>query len=294
MQNRATGIWYGAFLHLNAAEIRATAKNIEDAGFGSIWFPESLRVRAQEAFTLASLLLCSTEDILVATGIANIWMRDAAAAAQGHLTLSEAYPGRFILGLGVGHKDTVDESGHDFGSPLSVMRGYLERMDGIEYRAVMPVTRPTRVLGALNPKMLELARAKTDGAHTFLSNPQHTAMAREILGPEALLVPQQPLVAEQSARRARSMGRRYMASPLASPDYPKHLRRLGYSESDLEGGGSDRLIDACVAWGDRDALRGRIDEHLHSGADYVCVQPVFDDDRAMSPREWERLAELCL
>src|SRR5918999_1924967 len=174
------GIWTSQLDHQPAARARKVAADLERLGFGAIWFPESV---GREALTNAALLLSATKRIVIATGIANIYGRDPVTAAAAHRTLAEAYPGRFLLGLGVSHVPLVEQiRGHTYGKPVASMRTYLDGMDHAPYRAITPASRPARVLAALGPRMLQLAAERADGAHPYFVPPEHTARARKILG----------------------------------------------------------------------------------------------------------------
>jgi probable F420-dependent oxidoreductase len=218
------------------------------------------------------LLLAASERLMVATGIANIWARDAVAAINGANTLNEAYEERFLLGLGVSHAPSVSSRGHDYAKPLTAMRTYLEAIDEHAYGAPSPEHPSPVLLAALRSKMLELARRRTAGAHPYFVPPTHTAKARAILGPVPLLAPEQAVVLETDAIRARELGRRHMAVYLGLPNYVNNLRVLGYDDADFADGGSDRLVDAIVAWGDEEAIARRVREHLDAGADHVAIQ----------------------
>jgi probable F420-dependent oxidoreductase len=244
----------------------------------------------------AQLLLAGTERLVVATGIANIWARDALATAAGQLTLGEAFPDRFVLGIGVSHKPLLDVRGEDYRKPLAFMRSYLDAMDaGYDvYRAVQPAHRPPRLLAALGPKMLELAAGRADGAHTYFVPPEHTARAREILGPDKLLVPEQVCVLAEDASVAREIARRHTTSYLRLPNYTANLERFGFEPADFADGGNDRLVDTICAWGDVDTVAGRVRAHLDAGADQVAIQVLVDDRRGLPRREWAELAPALL
>jgi probable F420-dependent oxidoreductase len=217
------------------------------------------------------------------------------AAAQ--LTLSEAYPERFLLGLGVSHARLVEGiRGHQYQQPFTAMRRYLDRMDDAmrAYQAVKPVAAPPRVLAALGPKMLALAAERAQGAHPYLVTPDHTAKARSTLGPGRWLLPEQAVVLETNPDQARSIARRHISRYLDLPNYRNNWRRLGFSEEDFESGGSGRLVDALVAWGDAEAVSKRVKDHLDAGADHVCLQ-VFDaEPHGLPLRQWRTLAEAML
>jgi probable F420-dependent oxidoreductase len=274
------GVWIGAFTVAPAAEARSAAREIEELGYDTLWYPEGLGTR--ESFTNAAVLLGATERIRVASGIANIWGRDAVSAANAARVLADAFDDRFLLGLGVSHPRQVDPRGHRYEKPVAHMSAYLDAMDDDPF--VSPdgtrVSRPPvpRVLAALRPPMLRLAAAKALGAHTYLVPVEHTRRARELLGPDALLVPEQKVVLASDPVEARTRARAAIAWYLDTPNYLENLHWLGFSDADFEGGGSDRLIDALVATGDEDAVRARVQEHLDAGATQVAIQPLEETD----------------
>lgn len=282
------GLWTHAFDLLPAGEAREAAREVEELGYGAVWIPETV---SREAMVNASLLLSGTSRLVVATGIASIWARPAQTAAAAHATLSEAYPGRFVLGLGVSHQPMVEGVLHQrYEKPYSAMVAYLDAMDGALVLVPPPAEPPRRVLGALGPRMLALAAERTDGAHPYNATPDHTAQARAMLGPEALLCPEQAVVLATDPAAARDAARRHLAIYLGLPNYAHNWRRLGFDDGDLADGGSDRLVDALVAWGDLDAIRARVQAHRDAGADHVCIQVVMpaltDDPRPV----WRELA----
>lgn len=264
------GAWSFALQANDAATERTAIAGYEGLGYRSAWFPES--VGSKEAFSHAALLLAATSRIIVATGIANIHARDPMAMANGARTLAEAYPGRFVLGLGVSHAPSVAQRGGAYGRPIEQMRAYLDAMDAAAYAAPPPAEPVPVVLAALGPRMLELAAARTDGAHSYFVPVEHTAIARERLGPEPLLVVEQTAVLDTDRARARETARAFAARYLGLSNYAKNLRRLGWAEEDVAGGGSDRLIDAIVVQGDAATIASRVHAHLDAGADQVCVQ----------------------
>jgi probable F420-dependent oxidoreductase len=285
------GVWLGPIGLAPAEEERAAIARIEQLGYGAAWFGESPLNR--EALSHAALLLGATERLVVATGIANIWVRDATAAINGANTLNEAYEERFVLGIGVSHAPIVNSRGHDYGKPLTVMSRYLEAMDKHTYSAPSPAHPSPVVLAALRPRMLELARDRTAGAHPYFVPPAHTARAREILGARPLLAPEQVVVLETEPARAREIGREHMGPYLRLPNYVNNLRTLGYDDADFADGGSERLVDAIVAWGDEEAIAGRVREHLDAGADHVAVQ-AYAANGGAALGQLERLAPALL
>jgi probable F420-dependent oxidoreductase len=268
-----TGVWLSSLAVTPAARVRKAAAEIEELGYGTLWVGETPTGR--EALTHAALLLSATERLRVATGIANIYGRDAVAAANGAATLAEAWDRRFVLGLGVSHKPLVAGRGHDYSAPLSYMRDYLDAMDRTSFGAPL-AERPPRLLAALRRGMLELAAERAQGAHPYFVPPEHTAKAREILGPDPVLAPEQAVVVETDADRAREIAREYTAMYLSLPNYTNNLRELGFSDDDFAGGGSDRLVDAIVVWGEPETIAERVRAHHDAGADHVCVQPLAD------------------
>ncbi|PZG23109.1 LLM class F420-dependent oxidoreductase [Nonomuraea aridisoli] len=272
------GVWTGMLSRESAAFERDAAAEIESLGFGTLWVGEV--PISKEAFTHSAVLLGGTRSLLIATGIASIWSRDAVAAANAANTLTEAYDGRFVLGLGVSHAPLVNTRGHDYGKPVSAMRTYLDGMDQAEYQGPLPQPAP-RLLAALRPNMLELAASRAQGAHPYFVTPEHTARAREILGPDPVLAPEQTVLLETDPERAREVGRRFTSRYLAMPNYVNNLRALGWDDADLEGAGSDALVDALVVWGEPEKVIERVRAHLDAGADHVCIQPLADTSQQM-------------
>ncbi|MFG1705185.1 LLM class F420-dependent oxidoreductase [Nonomuraea sp. M3C6] len=267
------GVWHPTLSKVPAEEARRAAARIEELGYGSIWVNEGLG--SKDPFAVSAILLAATERVAVGTGIANLWARDATSMAAAGVTLTEAYPDRFLLGIGVSHGPLVSYRGHDYTKPLSTMRTYLDAMDQAE--EILPKAKPRRILAALRPKMLELSREQADGAHSYFVPPEHTSQARQILGPDRLLIPEQAVVLESDATRARAIARTHMAYYLTLPNYLNNLRTLGYTDADFADGGSDRLTDAIVAWGDAGAITKRVQAHLDAGADHVALQPLSPD-----------------
>jgi len=277
LQLGSTGIWTNRLDVLPATRAQEIAAELETLGFGALWFGEAF---GREALTQAGLLLAGTRRIVIATGIANIYGRDPVTMAAGQKTLAEAYPTRFLLGLGVSHVPLVEElRGHRYDKPVATMRSYLDAMDKAPYRGAPPGIKPLRVLAALGPQMLRLASERTDGAHPYNTTPVHTALARKLLGAGPLLCPEQAVILETSATKARAIARSFLAVYLTLPNYTNNFLRLGFSERDFANGGSDRLIDAVIAWGDLKAVLRRIEEHCSAGADHVCIQILTEDQQ---------------
>ena len=285
------GIWSRDFNSVAAPQAREAAVEIEELGYAALWFGEVL---GREALTNASLLLCATSQLVVATGIANIFVRDAWAANAAAKTLAEAYPDRFVLGLGVSHRPLVEMRGHDYRSPLSTMRAYLEDMREARYEGAQPEHEPPWLLAALGPKMLELSRDLADGANPYLVTPQHTAEAREILGDGPLLVVEQPVALTTEREEALRLARSHLSRYLKLPNYRNSWLRQGFKEEDLSGVGSERFAEGLVAWGSEGDIRERVHEHLLAGADQVCVQVVTDGPVDSRREHWRSLAPALL
>jgi len=282
------GLWYGGIDALASPQAREAAQEAEELGYGALWLAEAV---GRDPFAHAGILLSATERIVLATGIANIYARDPMTMVAGQRTLAEAFPGRFMLGLGVSHAHLVaGVRKHDYSKPYSYMVEYLEKMA----MAAQPSVEPGVLLAALGPKMLELSANVANGAHPYFTTPEHTAIARETMGPDALLAPEQMVVLTTNADEARAIGRAGMAIYLGLPNYYNNLARLGFDETDWTDGGSDRLVDAIVAWGTEEQIAARVAEHHAAGADHVCVQ-VFTADPTTAPIEqWRRLAPALL
>jgi probable F420-dependent oxidoreductase len=291
MRLDGVGLWTAQFDFQPSEVVRDTVQELEELGYGSLWIGENI---GREPFSQSGLLLAATNHITVATAVANIWARDPLAMTAAQQTLSEAHPGRFVLGIGVSHPQLVNDTrGLRYQHPLQTTRDYLTAMDEqtAAYRAVRAGS-TTRMLAALGPAMLRLAAAHTDGAHTYLVPPEHTATARRILSPGKLLVPEQAVVLERDRSRAREIGRRHLRRYLSLPNYTRNLRRLGFTDDDLSRNGSDRLVDALIAWGDENAIAERLNQHRQAGADHICLQVLDADFRGLPLPQWRRLAEL--
>ncbi|MET7330213.1 LLM class F420-dependent oxidoreductase [Nonomuraea sp. NPDC005650] len=269
------GVWHPSISKAPAEEARRAAASIESLGYGSLWVNEGMG--SKEPLVVSAVVLAATRRIAVGTGIANLWVRDATAMAAGGVTLADAFPDRFLLGIGVSHAPLVSGRGHDYAKPLTAMRAYLAAMDQADQGLPKPSTPAPRILAALRPKMLELSRDRADGAHSYFVPPEHTAQARRILGPGPLLIPEQAVVLESDPVRAREIARAHMFYYLKLPNYLNNLRTLGFTDEDFADGGSDRLADAIVAWGDADAVTERVRAHLEAGASHVVIQPLSPD-----------------
>jgi len=268
------GVWSWSLVDQPAAQVRRAAAAVEDMGYRTVWFPES---RGREAFVTAALILSATNRLAAVTGIASIWARDPNAAAGGAMALGEAWPGRFVLGLGVSHAPSVARRGSTYEHPIARMKDYLDGITAASFVGPPADPEVPVVLAALGPQMLRLAASRTSGAHPYFVPVEHTRTAREVMGPGPWLAPEQAVVIATDPVRARAIARRHTRGYLALDNYRRNLVRLGWSESDLDGEGSDALVDAVVAWGDADAVASRIRAHLEAGADHVGIQVLSDD-----------------
>lgn len=287
MELGKTGVWY--FTEgMSAMAAAQAAQRIEALGYGALWLPETV---GRHPFAHAAWLLANTAQLVVATGIASIYHREPGVTLAAQHTLAEQSGNRFLLGLGVSHKPMVEGvRGLTYGKPVATMRAYLEKMDAAPYMAPKGTDAPPRVIAALGPKMLELARDACQGAHPYFTSPEHTAMARQTLGPDAWLCVEQKVVLEEDAGTARKVARATAQTYLPLPNYRNNWKRMGMTEEDLADGGSDAFIDATFAWGDAAAIKARIQAHLDAGASHVCIQPVNPDgSRAL---HWEALEAL--
>ena len=271
MKLKQLGVWSGTD-SLSAMDAASFAKRVEAWGYGALWIPEAI---GREAFSASAWLLANTSSLVVASGIANIYARDPISSAAAQKGLNEQSGDRFLLGLGVSHIPLVqDVRQHEYGKPVATMRAYLQGMANAPYKSVPPAAPPKTVLAALGPRMLELSAELADGAHPYNVTPEHTQQARAILGAGKLLCVEQGAILETNPARARTLARQFLTFYMGLPNYVNNWRRLGFSDTDFAGGGSDRLVDAVIAWGDESAIRARIEEHWRAGADHVCVQAI--------------------
>ncbi|MCW2499423.1 MAG: hypothetical protein JWN87_1099 [Frankiales bacterium] len=272
---------------LQAAREQVAA--LDEQGWGTLWFGEAY---GREALTAAQIYLGASTRMAIATGIASIYGRDAVAMSAAARTL--ATTGRFLLGLGVSHAPLVERMrGHAYGRPLEAMREYLDAMDAAPYAVSGDEPPAPRVLAALGPKMLELARDRAQGAHPYLVTPEHTARARALLGPDAVLAVEQAVVLGTDAEQWRRRAHWHLEIYTGLPNYRNSWLRLGYTEDDFGRGGSDRLKDALVTRGP-EAARRRVQEHLDAGASHVCVQVLGPDVFTAPVEDWQELAPVLL
>ncbi|MBW2267809.1 MAG: TIGR03620 family F420-dependent LLM class oxidoreductase [Deltaproteobacteria bacterium] len=274
MQLGRLGVWTWMDT-FSAADAAAFAAQVEDWGYSALWIPEAV---GRDPLVLHAHLAGATSKLILATGIANLYARDPMTMRAGRDTLAELSNGRFLLGLGVSHAPMVSGMrGHEYGKPIATMRAYLEAMEKALYLGPAPPETPPVVLAALRPKMLGLAAESAEGAHPYNVTPEHTARAREILGKDAWLCPEQKVMLETDASKARAVARQTFGPYVTLPNYQNNLKWLGFEDSDFQDGGSDRLLDALFAWGDERAIRQRIQAHWDAGADHVCIQPIRPD-----------------
>lgn len=284
-----TGLWTFQLDLQPASKTLEIVAELETLGFGALWVPEAV---GREPFSNVTMMLSATKSLILATGIASIYARDAMTMAAGWKTITEAFPNRFVLGMGVSHKPMVEGvRGHVYDKPVATMKNYLDAMDRAMYFAAPPTTEPVRLLASLQPNMLRLAAEHTSGSHPYFVPVEHTASARETLGPDPILAPEQAVILCTDPTQARKIARTHMATYLGLPNYTNNLRRFGYGDDDLANGGSDRLVDAIVAWGSLDDILNRVKAHHDAGANHVCLQVIPTDGPAGLPmNDWRELA----
>ena len=240
-------------------------QEIESLGYGAVWAGGS----PAADLSWVDRILDATTTLQLATGIVNIWTADAGPIAESFHRIDKAYPGRFLLGIGVGHP----EAGHEYKKPYDALTEYLDALDQ------HGVPQDRRVVAALGPQVLKLSARRSAGAHPYLTTPEHTAQARELIGPEAFIAPEHKVVLTTDAEKARTVGRKALEIYLNLTNYLNSWKRLGFTDEDVAKPGSDRLVDAVVAYGTTDAIAARLKEHLAAGADHVPVQVLTSPDK---------------
>lgn len=277
------GVWSMELRFGDAGQAREAVAELDELGYGAVWMPGGL---GGDMLGDMGRLLEAAPRIAVASGILNIWKHETAEVGAWWKSRSAADHARLMVGLGVSHGPTIGDA---YKKPLAVMNAYLDGLDA----AGVPTAR--RCLAALGPKMLDLSRERSAGAHPYLITPEHTAEARERLGAGVLLAPEQGVVLERDPAKARDLARQALSTYLRLPNYRNNWLRLGFTEDEIMSS-SDRLIDALFAWGDVDAIVKRVREHQAAGADHVCLQVVHEGSRAMGfPRAaWRELAAALL
>ncbi len=287
LRSNRTGLWTGALEALPGPRALETAAELEELGYGSLWFGEAY---GREALTAAQALLGATGRMVVGTGIANIYARGAMATNAASRLVESLAPGRFVLGLGVSHKPLVERDRKEtYLPPVEAMGGYLDALDSAPYLGP-DVERPPIVLAALGPRMLALARDRTAGAHPYLVTPDHTASARATLGAGPLLVVEQAVVLDQGREEGLRRAHEHLTIYTGLSNYRNSWRRQGFAEDDFVRGGTDRLADALVVRGDEGAVVARVGEHLEAGADHVLLQVLGADLGQVPVDEWRTLA----
>lgn len=260
---------------LTATEVVDFALRIESLGYAALWLPEAI---GRDPFATASYVLARSSKICVATGVANVYSRDATTLHALRQTIAEFAPGRFFVGLGVSHRHLVHRvRGHEYGPPVETMRSYLESIEKARYFATEPEQTAPIIVAALQSKMLKLAGSHSSGAHTYIAPPEHTERARKVLGDEPWLGAGQFVLHEPDRAKGLKTARKLMQTYVELPAYANNLKSLGFADSDFEDGGSDRLIDAIVGIGDIPAIQDRIRAHFEAGADHVCLQTLRPD-----------------
>jgi len=282
------GLWAADFDLQPMAKSQEAIAQVEEMGYGAVWVPEAV---IREPFASTALLLSATKKIVLATGIASLHARTAQTMQAGWKTLTEAFPDRFLLGIGVSHAPMV-QGVHKgtYDKPYSTMVEYLDAMDKGIFFGAAPTTAPQRVLAALGPKMLKLAAERGAGAHPYFTPVEHTAFARETMGKDALLAPELAVVLETDATKAREIARKYMTTYTRLPNYANNLKRFGFTDDEITNQ-EDRLVDAIVAWGSMGTVVAAVKGHLDAGADHVCIQVLTDKPGSLPMREWQELAD---
>jgi probable F420-dependent oxidoreductase len=279
-----TGIWSGMLRYGDMAAVAPAATELESLGYSALWIPDV----GGDLFTPLAALLGATTTATIATGILNVWMHTPEEAAAQHAQLTAEHGPRYLCGIGISHRpfiDHVNEPG-TYTKPVETMATYLDGLDA----APTPLAVNDRVIAALGPKMLELARTRTAGTHPYLVTPELTAKAREGIGADGLVASEQGVVLETDPTTAREIARMHLATYLGLPNYSNNWKRQGFTDDDIANGGSDRLVDALVVWGDEATIAARVQQHRDAGADHVCIQVLTSDPRALPVDEWRTLA----
>ncbi|MCB8911619.1 LLM class F420-dependent oxidoreductase [Rhodococcus rhodochrous] len=287
---RRVSVWGGAFWLSRKVREQAldAARELEELGYSRLWTSGGF----QDGFpSVYGELLAATTTLELASGIISIWHADPETTAAAVADLESRYPGRFLLGVGTSHAPVVDaRENTSYTKPYSRMVEYLDGLDA----ASTPVPTDRRVLAALGPRMLKLSAERAAGAHPYFVPPEHTAAAREALGSEPLLAPEVAVVLETDETVARGLAHEYMRGYLSLPNYSNNLRRLGYTDEDLAGGGSDGLMDVLIPWGDLDSVVAGIEKHYAAGADEVAIQVLTADPFTFPGEEYRQLASALL
>jgi probable F420-dependent oxidoreductase len=283
-----TGIWSGMLRYGEPGPAAEAAAELESLGYSALWIPDV----GGDLFGSLANLLGATRTVTIATGILNVWMHSADEAAAAHARLTAEHGPRYLCGIGISHRPFIDmvNAPGTYTKPVDTMAAYLDGLDA----AATPLAVADRMLAALGPKMLELARTRTAGTHPYLVTPELTAMARAGIGPDGLVASEVGVVLETDPAKAREIARLHLQTYLALPNYANNWKRHGFTDDDIADGGSDRLVDALIGWGDEAAIAERVQQHRDAGADHVCVQVLTSDPRALPVDEWRTLAPVLL
>lgn len=265
-------------------QVGPAATELEALGYSALWIPDV----GGDLFGPLATLLGATTTATIATGILNVWMHTPEEAAAQHARLTAEHGPRYLCGIGISHRPFIDHVNPPgtYTKPIETMATYLDGLDA----AATPLAVGDRVIAALGPKMLELARTRTAGTHPYLVTPELTAKARAGIGPEGLVASEQGVVLESDPTKAREIARLHLATYLGLPNYSNNWKRQGFTDDDIADGGSDRLVDALVVWGDDDTIAARVQAHRDAGADHVCIQVLTSDPRSLPVAEWRALA----
>jgi probable F420-dependent oxidoreductase len=282
VQISGVGVWSAELRFGDAGEIEDAAVELEELGYSALWIPDV----GGDVMGAIEVLLARTNRVVIATGILNLWMHDLQQIAARRGSWRAEWQARVLLGLGISHAPLIDQDAPGrYRAPIETTRRFLGQLDAAE----PPLPRDARLLAALGPRMLALARDDAAGAHPYLVPPDHTRGAREILGTAKILAPEQGVVLETDPQAARTIARAALSHYTVLPNYVNNWRRLGFTEEDLAGGGTDRLIDSLFAWGDAAAIADRVQAHVDAGADHVCIQ-VLHGGSGLPRTEWRELA----
>ena len=293
MNLAGTGLWSGELRYGDPGEAAAAATELEELGYKALWIPDV----SGDIFTPINNLLGATKNTIIATGILNLWMNTPAETAEGYAATVAEHGDRLMIGIGVSHQLLIDgaKAPGTYEKPLSAMREFLDGLDALPNDGI---PKSNRMLAALGPKMLELAASRTRGTHPYLITPEYTAQIRAAIGEGPLIAAEQGVVLETDPEKARAIAREGLAGYLMLPNYTNNMKRFGFTDDDIANGGSDRLVDALIAWGDEETIAERVTAHYEAGADHVCVQVIRSGSGlgggATPLEEWRRLAPALL
>lgn len=277
------GIWSAALRFGDADKAPEQAALLESLGYTTLWIPDV----GGDLWTPLDALLGATTTATIATGILNVWMHTAEDSAAAHARLTAAHGPRYLCGLGIGHRPFIDHviAPGTYQNPVETMASYLDAIDA----SPTPIAPADRVIAALGPKMLEVARTRTAGTHPYLVTPELTAKARAGIG-GGIVASEQGVVLETEPTKAREIARLHLKTYLGLPNYANNWKRQGFTDDDIADGGSDRLVDALVVWGDEATIARRVQQHRDAGADHVCIQVLTDEPLAFPTEQWRALA----